>query len=86
MVLADGTCCSNLHVLDGSTVFSPLENREDDFLAGVNMESFIQDLNLNVGDELRITFEFTETLFPNCVIICNRHNGLRIEVLSVEKL
>jgi len=80
-------CCSNMVLKSGlKPVFSTTENRLDSILAGVNMDGFIQDLDLQTNDELLIDFNFSDKKIPNCNIDCNRHHALRIEVSNVVKL
>jgi len=80
-------CCSNMVLKSGQDpVFSTTENRLDSILAGVNMDAFIQDLDLQTNDELLIDFNFTDKPNPYCDYTCNRHNALRIEVSNVVKL
>ena len=78
-----GSCCSNIELLNGEVESSDTGNFSVSILAAVNIKDF-DDLNLNHGDSLFIDYIKSEETYP-CAIICNAHNGIPVELISIEQ-
>lgn len=81
--LDPGPCCSNME-LTGDEIFSDVVGYSETILSAINLENF-DDLNLVNGDSIFIEFDFSEE-FISCSDVCNRFNGIPIELTSVEKI
>lgn len=79
----DSPCCGNLETLDGEMIDSEFHGYENDLLAAVNIADFASE-NIQLGDELVIEFAYSNLDFP-CSSICNKMEGLRIEITSLER-
>lgn len=84
-------CCGNLMIMENETIEDFEQVRFDSLTYGVNMDSFIIIQNLALGDELRIEYEvlaipLSEDYEIDCTNICNRHSGIPIKILNLEKI
>ena len=82
--LDPGPCCSNMETIDGMPIFGDIFGYSESILAANNVDDF-RDIGFEHGDSLSVSFEFTQQSFP-CAIICNRQNGIPIELRSIEHL
>lgn len=80
--LSPGPCCSNIELLDSTMVYSPLVGYEEFILNAINISEFNKDLQ--DGDSITIKYSFSADN-NSCFIICNRHLGIPIELISLEK-
>ena len=82
--LQPGPCCSNMQLINQEAVFSELVGYSETILAAININDF-NALGIEDGDFLKIEYIFSAEIFP-CDIICNRHHGIPIEVISIQKI
>lgn len=80
----EGPCCSNIQIINQEPVFSHLAGYSESILFAVNMEDF-SSLEISPNDSLKIQYLFSSA-DVSCKVICDRHNGIPIELLSIEKL
>lgn len=74
-------CCAQLLVLDGQ-VRSPHVDYRHDRLFAFNIDEFVADHNLSVGDKIKIKIEYTDQGNP-CLALCNIHQGIPVYILKL---
>lgn len=79
------SCCSNMSIKSGESIFSELAGYSSNLLEAVDFDPYLTVLDINPEDSLLINFYFTDNEF-SCTGICNRLDGLRIEVIAAKKL
>jgi hypothetical protein len=87
----DDFCCGNLMIMNGETIENYSANWRDSLTYGVNLEDYVSSQNLDFGDELLIEYEvltspLSDDVEIDCSVICNRHSGIPIRIISLEKL
>lgn len=83
--LGEEVCCSNFEVKGIEPIYSDLAGHSHNLLMAVNIEAYIQALDLKPGDSVSVNFVFTEKPYE-CRVICNRLDGFRIELMAAKKL
>jgi hypothetical protein len=76
-------CCGNLMTLNNVLVNSSNEGYKDSLLAPINFNKFAVFPSVQIGDIVTIEYELAEN-YIECEIMCNRHNGIPIKLITVE--
>lgn len=87
---ADHPCCANLSLLDGTSIAEFDNSRKDFLLYAVNMDHFVTSEALSPGDVVQIDVKvldrpLDEELAVNCTSICNRANGILVNIIRLQK-
>jgi len=78
-------CCGNLMTLNNVLIGSRYDAYKDSLLYSTNFGDFPIFQSLQLEDIITIEYELTESSEGDCEIMCNRHNGIPIKLLKVEK-
>lgn len=87
---ADHPCCANLSLLDNATITEFDESRQDFLLYAVNIDAYVASEGLNPGDIVQLDVQvlnrpLNENVEINCNSICNRHNGILVNIIRLKK-
>ncbi len=76
-------CCFNLEIkLKEFT--NPKEEPQNNMLTAVNIEAYMEALDLQPGDSLTVNYILTNQEIP-CDMFCNRSNGTPIQLMAAVK-
>ncbi|MBX2875443.1 MAG: hypothetical protein KTR30_25225 [Saprospiraceae bacterium] len=86
----DHPCCANLSQLDNATSAEFNDSREDFLLYALNIDYFIAQEDLSPGDIVQLDVKvldrpLDEDLAINCTSICNRVNGILVNIIRLQK-
>jgi len=76
-------CCGNMMATDNFQIQSECELYQDSLLRAINIDAFEIPQNYQFGDILSIEFKLTKHCEASCDIICNRYNGIPIEIIAI---
>ncbi len=81
--LGEEICCANFQI-NHEEIASRGGGYHNDMLMAVNVDVYIDALDIQAGDSLTINYIFTEKEYQ-CMTICNRPDGLKIELMAAKK-